>query len=205
MSDLERSLNSSSVAETLATYEKWAETYNHDVDKEEYIAPELASEYLVKHLGSRGVENVKILDAGCGTGLVGQHLAKRGAKQLDGIDLSPGMLEVARRTGVYQSLNIADLSGRLEIPTESYDAVVCVGTMTQGHVGPEAFDELVRVVKPGGFIISTIRESVWQKNGYDTKVKALVEAGKVKLVSDNLEMQRIGASVRAVFVVLEAL
>ncbi|KAI8664375.1 Methyltransf-11 domain-containing protein [Fusarium keratoplasticum] len=202
MANLARSLNSSSVAETLATYESWAESYNEDIDKEEYTAPEIASDYVFKHMGSQKITSAAILDAGCGTGLVGQHLAKRGATQLDGIDLSPGMLQVARRTGIYRSLSVADLSQRLEIPGQSYDVVVCVGTLTQGHVGPGAFDSFVRVVKPGGLIVATVRESVWQKNGYEDKVKALDEEGKVKLVGDKLEM--IGTDVRAVFVVLKA-
>ncbi|UPK92347.1 hypothetical protein LCI18_003282 [Fusarium solani-melongenae] len=201
MANLARSLNSSSVAETLATYESWAESYNEDIGKEEYTAPEIASGYVVKHLGPGKIRSATILDAGCGTGLVGQNLAKRGAIHLDGIDLSPGMLQVARRAGIYQSLNVADLSQRLDILDQAYDVVVCVGTLTQGHVGPDAFDEFVRVVKPAGLIAATVRESVWQKNGYEDKVKALDKSGEVKLLSDKLEV--IGTDVRAVFVMLQ--
>ncbi|EEU43528.1 uncharacterized protein NECHADRAFT_45415 [Fusarium vanettenii 77-13-4] len=197
MANLARSLNSSSVAETLATYESWAESYNEDISKEEYTAPEIASDYVLKH----NIKSATILDAGCGIGLVGQHLGKRGATHLDGIDLSPGMLQVAHRTGVYRSLNVADLSQTLKIPNQSYDVVVCVGTLTQGHVGPGAFDEFVRVVKPGGFIVATVRESVWQKSGYKDKVKALDKGGEVKLLGDKLEV--IGTDVRAVFVILQ--
>ncbi|KAJ4253326.1 hypothetical protein NW762_010481 [Fusarium torreyae] len=203
MSQLERSLKSSSVAETLATYDEWAKNYNQDVEKEEYVAPQLASEELVKRLGSQNIAEAKILDAGCGTGLVGECLVKLGARQIDGIDLSPGMLEVAERTGVYKSLNVANLVERLEISSQTYDAVICVGTMTEGHVGPEAFDEFIRVTKQGGIIVSTIRESVWKTKGYEDKVKALNEAGKTKLVSNNLEQQRIGAGVYAYFVILQ--
>lgn len=201
MSSLARSLNSSSVAETLATFESWAESYNHDIRKEKYTAPDIASDYVVRHVGSDRITSTTILDAGCGTGLVGEHLAKRGAVHLDGIDLSPGMLRVAHRAGVYRSLNVADLSNTLEIPSESYDVVVCVGTLTQGHVGPGAFDKFVRVVKPGGFIIATVRESVWQTNGYEDKVKALDREGQVKVLGDTLE--DIGTGVRAVFVILQ--
>ncbi|KAI8665405.1 Methyltransf-11 domain-containing protein [Fusarium sp. Ph1] len=186
MANLARSLNSSSVAETLATYESWAESYNEHIGKEEYTAPEIASDYVFKHVGSQKITSAAILDAGCGTGLVGQHLAKRGATHLDGMDLSPGMLRVARRTGIYRSLSVADLSRRLDIPDQSYDVVVCVGTLTQGHVGPGAFDGFVRVVMPGGFIVAT----------------ALDKEGKAKLVGDKLEV--IGTDVRAVFVVLQA-
>ncbi|KAF9771010.1 hypothetical protein IL306_011359 [Fusarium sp. DS 682] len=197
-----RSLKSTSLSETLSTYDEWAKNYNQDVAKEEYVAPQIASEDLVTHLGPQTSE-AKILDAGCGTGLVGEALAKLGAKNIHGIDLSPGMLEVADRTGVYKSLNVANLAERLDIPAGSYDGVICVGTMTEGHVGPEAFDEFVRVTKAGGFIVSTIRESVWQSKGYEDKVNGLAEEGKVKIVGNKKEHQRIGAGVYAYFVILQ--
>jgi ubiquinone/menaquinone biosynthesis C-methylase UbiE len=113
------------------------------------------------------------------------------------------MLEVAERTGVYKSLNVANLAETLDIPSQSYDAVICVGTMTEGHVGPEAFDEFVRVSKAGGVIVSTIRESVWQAKGYEAKVNGLADEGRVKVVARKREHQRIGAGVYAYFVVLE--
>lgn len=203
MSLLERVFKLTNVDEAKSTYDEWTENYNRDMDEEEYAAPEIGSDYVVKHIGSRDKTEVKILDAGCGTGLVGVHLAKKGVSQVDGIDLSPGMLEVARRTGAYRSLSTADLSQRLEISSESYDIIVCVGTMTQGHVGPEAFDEFVRIVKRSGFIITTVRENVWEKNGYKKKVEALCEEGKVKLVSDKRENVRHRPGSAVVMVVLQ--
>ncbi|KAM0298080.1 hypothetical protein HYE67_001116 [Fusarium culmorum] len=203
MSQLEQSLKSNSLAETLFTYEKWATNYNQDVEKEEYIAPKVAAENLVKHLPPETISEAKILDAGCGTGLVGEALFNFGAKNIDGIDLSPGMLEVAERTGVYESLSIANMAEQLEIAEANYDAVICVGTMTEGHVGPEPFDELVRVTKPGGIIVSTVRESVWKPKGYEKKVESLVKDGKVRLVSNLKEHHRIGAGVFAYFVILQ--
>jgi predicted TPR repeat methyltransferase len=203
MSQLERSLKSTSLSETLMTYDEWAKTYNQDVEKEEYVAPQLAAERLLNHLGSAKIPNAKVLDAGCGTGLVGEVLMKLGAKHIDGIDISPGMLEVAERTGVYDSLNVGNLAETLDIPSRLYDAVICVGTMTEGHVGPEAFEEFVRVTKPGGFIVATIRESVWKPKGYEAKVTSLTQARQTKLVSNQLEPQRIGAAVYAYFAILQ--
>lgn len=202
MSYLERSLHSASVAETLATYNEWAQSYNEDIGKHDYIAPDLASKHVATRLGSRDIASVRILDAGCGTGLVGQHLAKLGAREVHGIDLSPKMLQIADGTGAYQTLNIGDMSQQLDIPEHSYDVIVCVGTLTAGHVGPEAFDEFVRIIKTGGLIVATVRESVWEKNGYRDKVRSLSETGRIKLVSDQLE--KIGTGLQAVFVILQA-
>ena len=55
------------------------------------------------------------------------------------------MLERARATGAYRSLEPADLTRPLPTPADAYDAVVCVGTLTHGHVGPEALAEFVRI------------------------------------------------------------
>ncbi|WAO87236.1 Methyltransf-25 domain-containing protein [Fusarium falciforme] len=206
MSGIQRVLNLSSNAEAQAAYDDWAENYDNDMlgESEDYVAPEIASDYVKRYLGSRPIGHVSILDAGCGTGLVGASLAKKGAKHIDGIDLSPGMLQIAERSGAYETLSVSNLSQRLDIPDQTYDVVVCVGTMTQGHVGPEAFDEFTRIVKPGGFIISTVRDTFWKMNGYEDKVKSLDKAGKLKLVSAELEDYRRGAGVQAVMVVLQA-
>ncbi|KAJ4178263.1 hypothetical protein NW767_014906 [Fusarium falciforme] len=206
MSGIQRVLNLSSNAEAQAAYDDWAENYDNDMlgESEDYVAPKIASDYVKRYLGSRPIGHVSILDAGCGTGLVGASLAKKGAKHIDGIDLSPGMLQIAERSGAYETLSVSNLSQRLDIPDQTYDVVVCVGTMTQGHVGPEAFDEFTRIVKPGGFIISTVRDNFWKMNGYEDKVKSLDKAGKLKLVSAELEDYRRGAGVQAVMVVLQA-
>lgn len=206
MSGIQRVLNLSSNAEAQAAYDDWAENYDNDMlgESEDYVAPEIASDYVKRYLGSRPIGHVSILDAGCGTGLVGASLAKKGAKHIDGIDLSPGMLQIAERSGAYKTLSVSNLSQRLDIPDQTYDVVVCVGTMTQGHVGPEAFDEFARIVKPGGFIISTVRDTFWKMNGYEDKVKSLDKAEKLKLVSAELEDYRRGAGVQAVMVVLQA-
>ncbi|KAJ3466662.1 hypothetical protein MRS44_004226 [Fusarium solani] len=190
MSGIQRVLNLSSSAEAQAAYDDWAENYDNDMlgESEDYVAPGIASDYVKRYLGSHPIEHVRILDAGCGTGLVGASLAKK----------------VAERSGAYETLSVANLSQRLDIPDQTYDVVVCVGTMTQGHVGPEAFDEFARIVKPGGFILSTVRDTFWKMNGYEDKVKSLDKAGKLKVVSAELEDYRRGAGVQAVMVVLQA-
>ena len=78
-----------------------------------------------------------MLDAGCGTGLSGIALrdAVGPATVIDGIDISTGMLEVAGKAGAYRTLTPANLAEVLEIDTDTYDAVTCIGTLTAGHVG----------------------------------------------------------------------
>ena len=73
-----------------ALYDEWATSYDTDLADEAqgYVAPERAADTVARVAGVSG----EILDAGCGTGLVGVALVDRGATTIDGVDLSPGML-----------------------------------------------------------------------------------------------------------------
>jgi predicted TPR repeat methyltransferase len=88
-------------------YDQWAATY----DEEDvaalmgYPAPARVADRVAELVGPE----TDILDAGCGTGLLGAALAPYGFRSIDGLDLSPGMLRVARRRRVYHDLGPADL------------------------------------------------------------------------------------------------
>ncbi|MBE3046465.1 class I SAM-dependent methyltransferase [Candidatus Bathyarchaeota archaeon] len=187
-------------------YDEWASSYDKEVSDEaqDYVAPALAGAYLLQALQTPRINGLDILDAGCGTGLVGAHLATLGGK-VDGIDLSPGMLEIAGKTGAYRNLQTADLSTRLAFEDGAYDALTCVGTLTQGHVGPAAIDEFVRVVKKDGFVVVTILDAIFAKGGYEANIQGLVQSGKVDVVVAQMEDYRRGAGVRAWMIVLRVL
>ncbi|ROT37050.1 methyltransferase domain-containing protein [Sodiomyces alkalinus F11] len=207
MSQISRTYGASSVAELKAIYDDWATSYDKELaeDGQKYVAPAIASAYVLNTLGvNRVSDDIEILDAGCGTGLVGIELAKVGAKKIDGVDLSPGMLDVARATGAYRTLETVDLSQALPRREASYDVVMCVGTMTQGHVGPNALDEFIRVLKKGGFLVATILGYIWETDGYKARVQELVGAGKATFISADLEDYRRGANVQARMLVLQA-
>jgi predicted TPR repeat methyltransferase len=96
----------------------------------------------------------RILDLGCGTGLVGlafQDLAVGG--RLDGIDISPRMIEAARSRGVYGDLILGDLETVLAQSGISYDLIVSADTMTHfGDLVP-AFTGVAKRLEPGGFYL----------------------------------------------------
>ncbi|KAF4467305.1 hypothetical protein FALBO_5809 [Fusarium albosuccineum] len=195
-----------SVDHARSVYDEWAKTYNTELAQknQDYVAPATAATYVAKALGTPTIDkNVEILDAGCGTGLVGEFLARLGAKKIDGVDLSPGMLDEARELGAYRSLDVTDLSRPLAVKDSSYDVVTCVGTLTQAHVGPEAISEFVRVVKPGGYIVATVIQEIWQSGGYESHVKNLFDQGKIKVLSAEVEDYRRGAGAKAHFLVLQ--
>lgn len=174
-------LNTVSGAQTL--YDEWAASYDAYLDLEGYAFPERAVQVLLKATQRETLDElVKVLDAGCGTGRVGAVLAQKGARQIDGIDLSPGMLAEAHKSHHYASLQEVDLTKTIPKDDESYDVVICVGTLTQGHVGPDVLDEFVRVVKVGGVIVATIPDTVWEAAGFNTKVDQLLHGGGLELL-----------------------
>ena len=96
-----------------------------------------------------------ILDAGCGTGLVGvriKHLATR----LDGVDLSVAMLAKAKEKSVYDALYQSDLISFLAGRAQSYDAVTCAATLI--HLGElrTAFDAAGTALRDGGHFVFTL-------------------------------------------------
>jgi ubiquinone/menaquinone biosynthesis C-methylase UbiE len=160
-------------------YENWSRDYDSDLLLAiGYVAPEISAEALVRRVGKTAL----VLDAGCGTGLVGIELIKRNFDlTIDGIDLTPAMLEQSRSKGAYRKLNIADMSGPLyEIDDNVYDGVVCAGVFTSGHVGPDGLDELIRITKAGAPIVLTVRDSAWETDGFKDKVEKLEQSGKTK-------------------------
>ena len=154
-------------------YKAWAESYDRDVvEVIGYVGHSITTELLLKYLDN---SKAKILDAGCGTGLVGEILYEKKFKNIVGVDFSQPMLDQALEKNVYLSLGLADLTEKLTFKDNAFDAIVCAGTFTCGHVGPEALSELIRVTKTGGYISFTVRDQEWDLLPYDKTIIELEE------------------------------
>ena len=148
-------------------YKKWAETYDEDFAlNSNYLSPKKISIFFNKYAKST---DTPILDVGAGTGLVGEFLYRTGNKKIIGIDISPEMLEQAKSKECYSSLMEADVTRKIPLKSNSIGAVVSAGTFTHGHVGPDAFDELLRITKPGGLFVLSINSKVFVKDGFQEK------------------------------------
>lgn len=96
--DVERLYAATTPAELTAEYDRVAETYDAAlVEGHEWRMPEIMAG-LAAWLLPR---TARVLDGACGTGLVGESLSRFGFRDVHGLDLSPGMVAVARRKGVY--------------------------------------------------------------------------------------------------------
>ncbi len=157
--------------ELLKYYQDWTDNnkYNKDMVDWNYIAPQETVLILKKYAFNK---NYKILDAGCGTGLVGIELKKYGYSNIEGVDFSQSMLDLVPQD-VYKKIEKVDLNKHLIFKNNTYDVIMCVGTFTYGHVKPHALDELIRITKNKGFICFTINEGIYEEYGFDNKIKEL--------------------------------
>ena len=167
---LDKAYHSHNDEDLQVVYKEWAAAYDHDNDNllgtvSQPLSVQIFQEYIKD-------KSLRIIDVGCGTGLVGVELEKGSFSNFDGIDISQEMIDIAKQRG-YSKLFIGSLNDSLPCENNEYDAALCVGVFTHGHVGSNRLDELVRIVKPGGIICFTVNEGVYDSYGFDSKIKNL--------------------------------
>jgi SAM-dependent methyltransferase len=163
-SHLDTVYNATSPDELSQAYDQWAQSYDSDMAEVGYRHPAVALALLSRHV-PRGTG--PILDAGAGTGLIGELLGIVGYPVVDALDASPGMLELARAKSVYRELHHAYLGERLPFEDGRYAVAVSTGVFTAGHVGVEGLPELCRVVRADGHVVLTVKVTVWESGFAD--------------------------------------
>ena len=166
--------------EVMKYYDDWGikNKYDKDMVDWKYSGPKETVEVFKKYAKNK---DIKIYDAGCGTGLVGTELKKFGYNFYDGADLSQKLLDLVPKN-LYQKLMKVDLNKEIEIEDNTYDAVMCVGTFTFGHVKPPALDEFIRITKNNGLICFTINEGIYEEYRFDKKIKELTNNKSWKII-----------------------
>lgn len=176
-------------------YDCWSNTYDRDVTNEDYSGPDYIADYFdllpkqdgkFLHLRNPAIE---ILDSGCGTGLVGLALRRKGYHNVDGFDLSPGMVEKAGKTQAYRTLTGGcDMTQRIESYADNcYDAAISCGVFTLGHVPPTAMNEMIRVTKPGGLVVVSTRKSYYDSTNFQEVCDRFEAENKATLISSIMD------------------
>ena len=161
-------------------YDEWSKNnkYNKDMNEWDYSGPKETAEVLIKYQKDK---NIKIYDAGCGSGLVALELKKFGFSYFDGADISKQLLNQIPKD-LYKDLDQSDLNRKILKEDNFYDVVMCVGTFTFAHVKAHALDEFVRITKVNGLICFTINEAIYIDHGFKSKIDNLVNNNKIKKV-----------------------
>ncbi len=172
-------------------YRDWARTYDAENAALGFRLPYLAAAFAARYIPAG---SGPILDAGCGTGIVGSALRVLGYPQITGLDLSPEMLEVAEATGAYADLIEARLGGQLPFDDDSFAGVLCIGSFGPGHAPPDSLVDLVRVARPGAPILFNVVEATWVEQGFPDELDRLESDGAWSLLeaSDPFRPYAIG-------------
>ena len=152
--------------------------FNKDMNDWNYQAPQNTVKLFDQHAPNK---NINILDAGCGSGLVGIELQKFGYSKITGVDFSQNMLDLIPQN-IYQNLELIDLNETLKYQDNYFDAITCVGTFTYGHVKACALDEFIRIIKKKGLICFTINEGIYRKYEFDKKLDQLTKDSMWKII-----------------------
>jgi SAM-dependent methyltransferase len=167
-------------------YDQWAKDYDADLERDfAWWGPEFAVGFFSKYVPN----DAQVLDAGAGTGLVGVVLAQKRYRDIVAMDISRGMLEEARKKNVYREFHQMVMGEALDFATGSFDSTISIGVLTLGHAPASSFEELIRVTKPGGYIVFSLRPDVYEGGGFKEKMTELENAGKWKLVETSEEKQ----------------
>ena len=186
----------------LDIYQKWAALYDKDNDDElGTVSQPNSVQTFQRYVKDK---SKYIIDVGCGTGLVGLQLKKLGYKNFDGVDLSQEMIDIAIDRG-YASLFLGNLNETLPIKSNQYEAAICVGVFTHGHVGPSRLEELIRIVKPGGIICFTVNEDVYESNGFDEAIKSQELAGLWKVLELSKKNYMMKKNVKGLYCIAEVM
>lgn len=161
-------------------YDGWTSSYDDDVTEMGYRAPQMAAELLRERADS----DAQILDAGCGTGLVGQALKAEGFHDVVGVDLSPESLDLAAQTKAYRALTEVDFT---DLPTDmveaSFSALVSIGVLSYLPDVESVMREFCRIVEPSGTIIVTQRTDLYDQRDTGAIFDRLEADGTWKIVT----------------------
>ncbi|MEM7208939.1 MAG: class I SAM-dependent methyltransferase [Pseudomonadota bacterium] len=173
-----RVMSASSEEEVRDGYDQWATQYDDDHASFGLLLLAHLVGLFCRHV-PRGADPV--LDAGAGTGRLGEVLSLHGYDNFVGLDLSPGMLEVAEQKPMYSQTHVARLGDRLDFDNGTFPVVASLGAFAPNLAKADAFDELIRVTQPGGLLVLSLRAGKEPETGFNARRSQLEAEGRWQL------------------------
>jgi len=193
---LDKAYGTSGTDATKDLYAEWSASYDAEVTSNGYVTPKRCAEALAQFADTAQ----PVLDFGCGTGLSGLALRGVGFSTLDGIDISPEMVDQAKSKAAYRSLKAVEPG---DLPSETYDAVAAIGVIGSGAAPIETLDLVWQALNPGGHMVFSFNDHTLEDPVFAARVADYVSQGKANLVFEEYGDHLPGIDLKSIVYVLE--
>ena len=155
---------------TSQLYKEWASSYENELNSNKYVTPGRCAAILIRYCPDT---NIKVLDVGCGTGLSGEALYALGFNQLDGLDVSEEMLNLAKKKAIYSRLINDDLNTLFKLD-QKYDAIVAAGVISPGHAQPETISVALSLLNVAGILVFSLNDHALRDSNFGERVEHIL-------------------------------
>ena len=154
-------------------YQRFASSYDQDFAMGlGYIYPEAVVDAFLE---LTDLPTGLVCDIGCGTGLVARHLKEKCPNaEIEGVDISVEMLEMAASKSLYKKFYEIDLTGDIAALPNGYAAIISAGTFTHGHLGPEPLHQLIGHCQIGGVFCIGVNKQHYHKHDFAGCFESLI-------------------------------
>ena len=160
-------------------YASWAATYDKEVQKNGYVTPERVANALRDVVTD---QSEFILDYGCGTGLSGSALQAVGFENIDGLDVSQEMVNLAEKKSIYKNLRVFDPSSKIPVHPDQYKIITAIGVIGAGAAPLQTFDSLFALLPPNGLFAFSFNDHTLSDPNYEKKVKQCLSSGSASIL-----------------------
>lgn len=176
---LSRAYGLDGVDATQKFYSDWAATYDAEVLENGYATPKRCAKALAHCVQTK---DLSILDIGCGTGLSGKFLSEAGFTQIDGCDINPDMLEIAKVREIYRQLWRSDLNDPFPFDTGMYDVIAAIGVIGSGAAPVEVFYDMMKKLGSGGFAVFSFNDHTLTHPEFEAAAANHIDTGAFELL-----------------------
>lgn len=178
----------------VANYEEFAKTYEAVSSSLGFCLPSYVADIVQKEVPESLFHdpNAHFMDVAAGTGLIADRVREHGfTGVIDGLDGSKEMMAKAEEKGHYRKLiqHILLPDNHMPVDNASYDILTCVAALSTGHIESNLLPDMLRLVKPGGHMIFTVRDNYTARE-YVAKLKEEVKRMEAEGMWSQFSMTR---------------
>ncbi|MGB1236283.1 MAG: class I SAM-dependent DNA methyltransferase [Planktomarina sp.] len=158
--------------DTKKVYADWADTYDADVLGSGYATPHRIAHALTTVTN----DDALILDVGCGTGLAGMALHNAGFHHVDGIDLSPEMLQIAKDRAIYREAWLTQAGELTDVMPGLYTVIVAAGVISLGAAPADTMELCLDHLDKDGLLAMSFNDPTLDDGSYEQELQKHLDA-----------------------------